>query len=85
MAESVIDIFEAVDVEKHHGDETAIAPGADESAVKSVLEQGSIDETRQRVVLGVVAEPLIGSLLEKHSDRGDAGAYAYHERCDQQG
>ena len=63
VAEAVVDELEAVDVEEQHPAAIAgIALGAAQRELQVVEEERSVRESGERVVQGVVAQPLLGRL-----------------------
>src|SRR6202034_3789935 len=50
VTKRVVDIFEVVEIEEHHGPALVMAPRSREHLRQTVLDQSSIRESRQRVV-----------------------------------
>ena len=59
MAERVVDVLEAVEVD--HGERSAagVAAGASELRLELALEAAAVQQTRQRIVIGHVLESLL--------------------------
>jgi hypothetical protein len=62
MAEGVIDVFEAIEIEKDNGSAATIALCIDYGSCESLLHQEAIRKSRERIVQGRVSEHLFGAL-----------------------
>jgi hypothetical protein len=56
VAEAVVDLLEAVEVQEQHRHRGAVASGPQQGVVDPVLEQGPVGERREAVVEGLVRE-----------------------------
>ena len=70
MAQGVVDVLEAVEVEEEEGHALSIAFRMLDGAVEALAEEGSVGEGGEGVVIGQAVEPLLG-LLELGDVRGD--------------
>ena len=59
MAEAVVDRLEVVEVHQQDRNGVAVARAACQRVLESVAEQGAVGETREPVVEGLVAQPLL--------------------------
>ena len=62
MAERVIDVLEAVDVDHQHGEQRALALGLREPVRKALVEQEPIRQRRQMVCPHEIVQPLFHPL-----------------------
>src|SRR5205085_1367456 len=62
VAEAVVDGLEVVEVQEHDADEPARPGLAVEGVVEAILEEGPVGEPGERVVEGLVVEPLLERL-----------------------
>ena len=78
VAEAVVDLLEAVQVEEQHGHRRRLALGPLEGVVDPVLEQGPVGQRGQRVVEGLVDELVLelaalGDVAGVQDQAADAG------------
>ena len=66
MAERVVDVLEAVEVDEQHGEHVAVPPRDRQRVVQPLEERAAVVETRQRVVVGEAVDVLLGELLLRH-------------------
>ena len=52
MAETIIDLFETIEVEKHHRRGLTIAPRLGQGLVETILAQAQTGQTGKRIVIG---------------------------------
>ena len=71
VAEAVVDLLEAVEVEEQHGAQLVVGARAVQRAAQAILEQQTVGQAGQRVVVGLVVESRLGML-----EAGDVGEYA---------
>jgi hypothetical protein len=56
VAEGVVDLLEAVEVEMHHADGVVLTGAFAQQAGQLLLQPGAVGEAGERVVMGVVGE-----------------------------
>ena len=88
MAQRVVDLLEAVEIEQEHRDHATFAAGAGQGLAQPVEQQGAVGQAGQRVVQGQAPDPLLGRLalgqVLEHRDLGDdlARRGAHRRRVD---
>lgn len=70
MAEAVVDVLEAVEIEEQHGAMAVLDLGFVEGQLQAVLEQHAVGQAGQRVMVGLVVEARLGVL-----EAADVGEY----------
>ena len=77
VAERVIDELEAVQVDEHHRQFSALAPGLQHRQAKPVLEQHAVRQVGQDVVVGLMMDDGLGTLaradVARDAVRADIG------------
>ena len=75
MAERVVDVLEPVQVEEQHRDAVVLAACTHDRAREPLREQGAVGQVGQRVVVGEVAQFLLGAFLV-----GDVAQHCHVQR-----
>ena len=70
VAEAVVDVLEAVDVEEQHGDAGTVALGPGERVAEELDEQPAVRQPGEQVVVGAVREQVLGRLALDRDRRG---------------
>jgi len=75
VAEAVVDVLEAVEIEEQQGDLGTVALGTGDGAAQAVAKQGAVGEAGEGVVVGQVGEAFFGlaPLGDVAGDGDDAG------------
>ena len=60
MAEQIVDVLEAIEVEEQHGHVVAVAFGGDQRLIESILQQRAVRQPGQGIVVGDVPDALFG-------------------------
>ena len=60
MAELVVDVFEVVEVDEHQADRSSTGAGGFDRGIESLDETAAVDETGQRVLMGLHSEMAMG-------------------------
>ena len=76
VAERIVDVLEAVQVEEQHRDAAFLAARAHDRARQALGQQRAVRQAGQRVVVRQVAQFLLGALLV-----GDVGEHARRNGC----
>ena len=63
VAEGVVDVLEAVEVDEQHGEHATVAAGERQRVIEPLEERGAVVEARQRVVMREPVVALLGQLL----------------------
>ena len=71
MAHRIVDVLEAIEIEEQHGDLASAAARADHGMAEPLGKQGAVGQAGQGVVVGQVAQLLLGALA-----LGDIGQHA---------
>ena len=87
VAERVVDLLEAVQVEEHEADQRAAATGTRHGQMQPVEEQAAVGQPGQHVVLGELRQPLLGFpalrfLVHRVERKGDVARHL-DEKVDQ--
>ena len=69
VSETVVDVFEAVEIDERDGEPRAEARCGQQCLLEPVLQQGPVREPRERVVVGLaldagLVEPALGDVLD---------------------
>ncbi|MCY1425710.1 hypothetical protein D9M71_415050 [compost metagenome] len=70
VAETVVDVLEAVEVDEKNGAVEVVVGGFDQRQLQAALEQQAVGQAGERVVVGLVVEPRLGVL-----ERRDVGEH----------
>ena len=82
MAERVVDVLEAVEVETEYGHEIAVALGAGHGAVEMLVELNPVGQAGQGIVHGEIADLILGqpALADASRSNGRGHREAHHDQ-----
>ena len=72
MAEAVVDVFEAVEVDEQYGALLGVGGGVEQGGLQAAFEEDAVGQPGEGVVVGLVVEAVLGVL-----EGGDVGEDAY--------
>ena len=82
VAERVVDVLEAVEVEPEHRHQLAVALGAGHGAVEMLVELKPVGQAGQRIVHGEIADLVLGQPALADAPRGNGRGHgeAHHDQ-----